>query len=349
MDAKTIAAKQFARGAFGSYKADDVDAFFHEVLTYVKKLEKEHDDLLRDLKILADKTEEYREREEAVQEALVKAQKYGNKIINDAKLEAEEISQAAKANAKETVAVAQEKAYAISSEAMEQTELLIRELKNKALIELNELKQKTALERKTMEHAKVAASSFKADLFELYRAHLDLINRIPDLEEGDFVPETLTQQTKVEVTEEVTTEQVVAAVEAVEETDPVKEALEQVKEPIEEQPEQPAVEEAPEAEQPKEQAPEAKEETASFEKLFAKPEETHHTPAVDPEQVTMELVMQAEEADTKTIEMGTDGDTTVIPTQKIDGDKTPDDVRRTVNNTSRPVYGRKFTDLKFGK
>lgn len=97
MDAKTIAAKRFERGAFGSYKATDVDVFINEVADYVKKLEKEHDDLLRDLKILADKTEEYRESEDAVQEALVKAQKYGNKIINDAKIEAEEIDSAAKA------------------------------------------------------------------------------------------------------------------------------------------------------------------------------------------------------------------------------------------------------------
>lgn len=158
MDARTIAAKQFARGAFGSYKSDDVDAFFQEVSSYVRKLEKECDGLKQDLQALAEKTEEYRASADAVQEALIKAQKYGNKIINDAKLEAEEIDNAAKLKAQETITLAQEKAYAISNEAMEQTEQLIRELKNKALGELNELKQKTAIERKSMEKAKHAAS-----------------------------------------------------------------------------------------------------------------------------------------------------------------------------------------------
>ena len=56
MDARTIAAKQFARGAFGSYKSDDVDAFFQEVSSYVKKLEKECDGLKQDLQALAEKT-----------------------------------------------------------------------------------------------------------------------------------------------------------------------------------------------------------------------------------------------------------------------------------------------------
>ncbi len=359
MDAKTIATKQFARGAFGSYKADDVDVFFQEVLTYVKKLEKEHDDLLRDLKILADKTEEYREGAEAVQEALVKAQKYGNKIINDAKIEAEEIDSAAKAKAQEIIQTAQEKAYTISSEAMEQTEQLIRDLKNKALAELNELKKKTAIERKTMEHAKVAASSFKADLFELYRTHLDLINRIPELEEGDFVPETMPQVENEEdkpitIEQELPIQETAAIEEAAEksaeetEEESVEEAAEKsAEEAVEFIAQEPAEEAVPAAKQPEDETPQEKsEETASFESLFGKPEEVHHSAPSDPEQVTMELVMQAEEADTKQIE--TEGDTTVIPTQNIDGDKTPEDVRRTVSNSSRPVYGRKFTDLKFG-
>lgn len=324
MDAKTIAAKQFARGAFGSYKSDDVDAFFQEVSGYVKMLEKERDDLKRDLKVLAEKTEEYRASEEAVQEALVKAQKYGNKIINDAKLEAEEISNAAKLKAQETVTVAQEKAYAISNEAMEQTEQLIRELKNKALGELNELKQKTAIERKSMEQAKHAASSFKADLFELYRAHLDLINRIPDISETDYVPETLPElEAQPDVSEPEQAEQ--PAVEAAEPEavpeEPVKETEPQEAEPTEE----PEAEPVPEEEKEEEN---------------------------EPEQVTIESALrervQEEESESKAQPKNAEGDTTVIPTESIDGDRTPDDVRRTMQNTAKPVYGRKFTDLKFG-
>lgn len=324
MDARTIAAKQFVRGAFGSYKSDDVDAFFQEVSSYVRKLEKECDGLKQDLQALAEKTEEYRASADAVQEALIKAQKYGNKIINDAKLEAEEIDNAAKLKAQETITLAQEKAYAISNEAMEQTEQLIRELKNKALGELNELKQKTAIERKSMEKAKHAASSFKADLFELYRTHLDLINRIPDISETDYVPETL----------------------------PELEAAEQpVASEPEEQPEEPVVEEEAVTQEPAGEADaETKEPEAVKEPI---PEQES-----EPEQVTIESALrehaqeeqpqETEKPEKKSQPENTDGDTMVIPTENIDGDRTPDDVRRTMQNTAKPVYGRKFTDLKFG-
>ena len=312
MNAKTIAAKQFARGAFGTYKADDVDAFFGQVVAYVKQLEKESEEQLHNMKLLADKIEEYRASEGAVQEALVKAQKYGNKIINDAKLEAEEISNAAKAQAADTMTIAQEKAFAISNEAMEQTELLIRELKNKALTDLNELKQKTAIERKTMEHARAAASVFKADLFELYRAHLDLINRIPDLSETDYVPDVLPQEDEIAVNE------------------PTIAALEEVL--MEEAPEA-AKEEAFAAEvAPEETKEEVKDEVKEEQLDFAKIAETNEIPVVEEPTITVE----------------SDGDTKVIPVEEIDGDTTPDDVRRTMQNTAKPVYGRKFTDLKFG-
>lgn len=312
MNAKTIAAKQFARGAFGTYKADDVDAFFGQVVAYVKQLEKESEEQLHNMKLLADKIEEYRASEGAVQEALVKAQKYGNKIINDAKLEAEEISNAAKAQAADTMTIAQEKAFAISNEAMEQTELLIRELKNKALTDLNELKQKTAIERKTMEHARAAASVFKADLFELYRAHLDLINRIPDLSETDYVPDVLPQEEEIAVNE------------------PTIAALEEVL--MEEAPEA-AKEEAFAAEvAPEEAKEEVKDEVKEEQLDFAKIAETNEIPVVEEPTITVE----------------SDGDTKVIPVEEIDGDTTPDDVRRTMQNTAKPVYGRKFTDLKFG-
>ncbi len=312
MNAKTIAAKQFARGAFGTYKADDVDAFFGQVVAYVKQLEKESEEQLHNMKLLADKIEEYRASEGAVQEALVKAQKYGNKIINDAKLEAEEISNAAKAQAADTMTIAQEKAFAISNEAMEQTELLIRELKNKALTDLNELKQKTAIERKTMEHARAAASVFKADLFELYRAHLDLINRIPDLSETDYVPDVLPQEDEIAVNE------------------PTIAALEEVL--MEEAPEA-AKEEAFTAEvAPEETKEEVKDEVKEEQLDFAKIAETNEIPVVEEPTITVE----------------SDGDTKVIPVEEIDGDTTPDDVRRTMQNTAKPVYGRKFTDLKFG-
>ena len=328
MDAKTIAAKQFARGAFGSYKTDDVDAFFQEVSSYVRKLEKECDDLKQDLKALAEKTEEYRASEDAVQEALVKAQKYGIKIVNDAKLEAEEIGNAAKLKAQETITLAQEKAYAISNEAMEQTEQLIRELKNKALGELNELKQKTAIERKSMEKAKHAASSFKADLFELYRTHLDLINRIPDISETDYVPETLPEL-------EVEGKPVFAEPE-----EPVAEEEAAINEPeVEEE----KIVEPIIAEEVQPEEPETVEESASAQDS-------------EPEQVTIESALREhaeekpakEKPEKKSQPENPEGDTIVIPTESIDGDRTPDDVRRTMQNTAKPVYGRKFTDLKFG-
>ncbi len=345
MDAKTIASKQFVRGAFGSYKSDDVDAFFQEVVSYVQNLEKEQEHLLRDMKTLAAKVEEYQASEDAVQEALIKAQKYGNKIINDAETEAEEIASVAKSKAAETITLAQEKAHVISNEAMEQTEQLIRELKDKALTELNELKQKSAIERKTMENAKIAASTFKADLFELYRAHLDLINRIPDLSETDYQPEALptvpmdeqpqaelaqtTQEVEpmveepVAVQDEIVVEEVAVQIEDEEPQEQAEEIKSEEEPSQDEQPEEIKTEEPPQDEQPEEI------------KLEEPPEDEQ------PKEEIPEQKSTFPESDFKE-------DTSVIPTQVIDGDLTPDDVRRTIHNTAKPVYGRKFTDLKYG-
>lgn len=309
MDARTIETKSFARGAFGSYKSDDVDAFMQEVISYVKGLEKEKEGLLHDIKLLADKTEEYRASEEAVREALVKAQKYGNKIINDAETEAEEIKGAAEDKAAQTVESAHQRALDISNEAMEETEKLIRDLKNKALLELNELKKQTAIERKTLEIAKAAASSFKADLFELYRVHLDAINRIPDLSETDYRPEVFPEET---------TEEDKALEKAVDEVleEAPDAAFAEEKDVPEQAEEAPAKEEEPKQKEPENQL--------SFESLDADiPQDKEKAPL-------------------------SDGDTSVIPVEKIDGDKTPEDVRRTMQDVSHPVRGRKYTDLKFG-
>lgn len=216
---------------------------------------------------------------------------------------------------------------------MEQTERLIRELKNKALAELNELKQKTAVERKTMEQAKIAASSFKADLFELYRMHLDSINRIPDLSETDYVPETLPELESPQPEE--------AAETASPEENPADAAAQSALKESEDS----------ETEDPFAQLEETGDSDSAASEETAQSEESSEA-SKEPEQ----LKWGAFEQDTKTFEeepkvqpqQETAGDTTVIPTQKIDGDATPEDVRRTMQNTSKPVYGRKFTDLKFG-
>ena len=142
--------------------------------------------------------------------------------------------------------------------------------------------------------------------------HLDLINRIPDLSETDYVPDVLPQEEEIAVNE------------------PTIAALEEVL--MEEAPEA-AKEEAFAAEvAPEETKEEVKDEAKEEQLDFAKIAETNEIPVVEEPTITVE----------------SDGDTKVIPVEEIDGDTTPDDVRRTMQNTAKPVYGRKFTDLKFG-
>ncbi len=92
----------FRKANIGGYKTEDVEAFLEEIEESLQQNKKEKLDLIHKLDILAKRIEEYRKDEEEVKGALInaeklkhdvltKAQAQADKIISDAKREAQDI------------------------------------------------------------------------------------------------------------------------------------------------------------------------------------------------------------------------------------------------------------------
>ena len=80
---------QFSASGRGTYRASEVDDFFASVCESYEQMFRENGELLKKIGLLADKVEEYKSDEDNIREALLTAQRMANKIISDAKAEAE--------------------------------------------------------------------------------------------------------------------------------------------------------------------------------------------------------------------------------------------------------------------
>ena len=160
INAKDINCQRFEKAAFG-YKQEDVDEFIKELAADYGQLQKENAEINKKLQILADKVREYRRDEEAVKDALLLAQKEGHRIRTEAKAQSDEMLNNAKAEADRLVNGATKESQ-------------------KAIDEIN---VRVAMERETLSRVQKQVSDFKRDLFDMYKAHLELISAMPELAE----------------------------------------------------------------------------------------------------------------------------------------------------------------------
>ncbi|MBR1496334.1 MAG: DivIVA domain-containing protein [Oscillospiraceae bacterium] len=89
--AQDIREKTFEKAVFGGYDMATVDTFLEEVANDLVLLQKENSTLRGKMKVLVDKVEEYRRNEDALQMAILSAQKMGNQIEKSAKEQADAI------------------------------------------------------------------------------------------------------------------------------------------------------------------------------------------------------------------------------------------------------------------
>lgn len=131
--------------AFG-YRTEDVDEFVTKAIEIVKGLQAENQELTEKMGVLAQSLEKYREDEESLRSALIGAQKLGDSILKDSRSKAEVILREATTNADHIV----EEAHA-------------------------------RLEREKAEYDRLKAevATFREGLFDLYKAHIDQISRLP--------------------------------------------------------------------------------------------------------------------------------------------------------------------------
>ena len=133
--------------AFQGYRREDVDAYLKEVAQAMDDLAAQNDDLQKKLVVLAQRIDQYRAEEDTLRTTMINAQRLGENVIREAKQKAAEIIRTAN----------------IKAEDREQSSRDDVELAKQEIVTL-----------------KSEADSFKRSLIEMYRKHINLINKLPD-------------------------------------------------------------------------------------------------------------------------------------------------------------------------
>lgn len=198
MNAKDILARRFEKATFNGYKTEDVDDFLKEISGEYSQLQKEKNELERKLEVLADKIREYRDDEDALKDALLMAQKQGNQIITDSKAAADKLQREtdeaiakqlaeAKAKAEKMIKDADDYAKRMTKESNERADKLVKDARAKAE-EIHELMQRqTEIQQTILQRTRKEADEYRGRLITAYKAQIELINKLPETCENEFV------------------------------------------------------------------------------------------------------------------------------------------------------------------
>ena len=174
------------------YSKEDVKEFLEQVAEDYAEVVKANQDTEAKIIKLVEKINEYREDEEAIQQALVVAQKESNKILTEAKTQAHDMIESAKT---EQVRLAEQSAS--------ECERIVKEHKEKCA----ELIRTNNEELAKFENLKAEVTQFKADLTQLYNKQIRLIMEIPASEPAEDTAEEYEEEETVEETQEAAEEQ----------------------------------------------------------------------------------------------------------------------------------------------
>ena len=169
---KQINEISFRKSSFSGYRPEDVDNFIDEVVESFTALAKENQlykakatelaaknaEMREKLVVLAEKIESYREDEDGIKDALLSAQRLGSASIKEAK----------------------KKADATLADATIKANTLIDDAKNKSAEIIAACDEKIAAKEKELEALKAAVTAFRSSLYDMYRDHLSLIEKLPD-------------------------------------------------------------------------------------------------------------------------------------------------------------------------
>ena len=151
--------------AFQGYRREDVDAYLKEVAQAMDDLAAQNDDLQKKLVVLAQRIDQYRAEEDTLRTTMINAQRLGENVIREAKQKAAEIIRTAN----------------IKAEDREQRSRDDVELAKQEIVTL-----------------KSEADSFKRSLIEMYRKHINLLNKLPDYTPQPEDPPVRPMQTAAE-------------------------------------------------------------------------------------------------------------------------------------------------------
>lgn len=213
---------EFKGAGRNAYKSDDVDNFFGEVAVAYEKIYRENAELVKRIGLLADRLEQFKQNEAEIKQAVLGAQKAADIIVKeaetsveDSKAEAEAILAAAKGEADIIKSDAEKQAVADSdlllSVARDKAEEIINKAKEEAhgiLIAANDSASDTVgaatrtitSESIHYEMLKKEVSDFRASILAQYKAHIELISKLPELAVEEAAEKEAEEAQKVEDT-----------------------------------------------------------------------------------------------------------------------------------------------------
>ena len=191
---KQINEISFRKSSFSGYRPEDVDNFIDEVVESFTALAKENQlykskatelaaknaEMREKLVVLAEKVETYREDEDGIKDALLSAQRLGAASIKEAK----------------------KKADAILADATAKANELIDGAKIKSAEIISACDAKITAKEKELESLKAAVTSFRASLYDMYREHLSIIEKLPDYSAEVKVEEKVEEIVKEEIADQ---------------------------------------------------------------------------------------------------------------------------------------------------
>lgn len=194
---------EFKGAGRNAYKADDVDAFFGDVAVAYEKMYRENGELIKRVSLLADRLEHFKQDEYDIKQAVIGAQKAADLIVKDAeesvensKNEAEAILAAAKGEAdiiksdaeKQAVAdselllsIARDKAEDILNKAKEEAHGILIAANDSASDTVGAATRTITSESIHYDMLKKEVSDFRASILAQYKAHIELISKLPEL------------------------------------------------------------------------------------------------------------------------------------------------------------------------
>ena len=166
------------------YRPEDVESFIENIADEFEALEKEKKDLEEKLYLLAEKVEQYKAEEESIKTTLINAQRLGESIVSDARVNADIVIREATIKKNDIISSAYNE--------IEGTEDVLNRLKKEV-------------------------SDFKRNILSLYKTHIESLSTLPEEKTEEAVSQPQQEEPVVEEVAEIVAEEPVQ-VTAVEET-----------------------------------------------------------------------------------------------------------------------------------
>ena len=180
MNPQDISNKKFSKSAAG-YKPEEVEEYLRDVaIAYAKAVKEKEEDELKIVK-LVEKINEYRSDEDAIRDALLIAQKQGNRVVAEAKAEAERIVTEAKAKRDAMLADIQSDCDALKRSEIEKIYAAIKAENEKLAAVEAASKTQRELQTEKLNSLKKEVTEFKKKLILILEEQTKLAISLPEL------------------------------------------------------------------------------------------------------------------------------------------------------------------------